>query len=164
VVLRSTIVAIVGFWVRGVVDRGRENSLDMLAARCLLGLSWTSRSASLSYIRWKRGRVSFVPMRARFTPKYIYQSEARSHLLCSHVALRSKYDFERSNFVKNCQVSVGRDLMLQLLRTKGLAGNLLVFWRRMIAGKEEVSIVFYRPKIFNSANFRQLCPKCLFSC
>ncbi len=35
--LRSTIVAIMGFWARGMVNRRREDWLDMLAMRSLLG-------------------------------------------------------------------------------------------------------------------------------
>jgi hypothetical protein len=42
--------------------------------------------------------------------------------------------------VQKCQVSVRRDLMLLLLRTKTLARDLLAFWR-MIDGKEVIPVI-----------------------
>jgi hypothetical protein len=71
----------------------------------------------------------------------VYQSKARSGQLRSHILERSKKEFERGSFVKKHQFSIGRGLILLLLRTKTLAGNLLMLWRRRVVGKEEVSVV-----------------------
>jgi hypothetical protein len=43
--------------------------------------------------------------------------------------------------VKKHQFSIGRGLMLLLLRTKTMASNLPMLWRRRVVGKEEVSVV-----------------------
>lgn len=59
----------------------------------------------------------------------------------------------------NCQVSVRRDLMLLLLKTKALAGNLL-FWREEYLARKRFQLFLYTKDVI-SANFRPAMPKML---